>query len=277
VAEGNAAEVISTEGNEGTEGGQPSGNEGQGDGTATGGSAENTENAGTNNQPDGGEDENLAVEGEDGKKYIPYEAFKARIDALTAKKYGSRETFLEALDKDPDFAKTVAEKLNGGASATPSKESGEPTPFEKFLAPLPPQHQAHYRGMIGAVAQEFEGYVNEYVKEQLGPIMDYIGKSKVENFARQNKDFGKYQKSVETIMREGRAKSIEDAFILASYEDRIKNVRQAGAKEEQERRQKIVRAPVGGRSAGGAVTKDGKVLDRRAALLKAAEEAGYTD
>ena len=222
------------------------------------------------------------VEGEDGKKYVPYEAFKARIDKLTAQKHESGEahSLLEAIKNDPAVRKEFMESLQSGEeSAASSKETDGPTPFEEFLAPLPPEHQAHYRNMGKAMASEFESYVENRIQQVLGehikPIMSHIGAEKLRNFSQSNKDFNKYQGKVKEIMESGRAKSIEDAYILASHEDKLKAVKTVGAKEEQERRQKMSRNSFSGKNIGGSSVK-GKA-DLKSALSKAALEHGYTE
>lgn len=216
------------------------------------------------------------VTGPDGKKYIPEEAFNARIAKLTAQKNDAR-SLLESIKNDPTVRKEFLDSLNiGDQSGKSSEESDEPTPFEKFLAPLQPEHQAHYRNMASAMAQEFTGYVQDYVKEQLAPLMSWVGEEKLNRFAATQKDFGKYEKQVAKLMQEGRVRNVEDAYKIASFEDKMKSVFNAGQKEEVERRNKLNRMPSAGQNSGGVNTKNGKPFGLREALLKAGAEHGYT-
>ncbi len=219
------------------------------------------------------------VKGEDGQEYIPRKAFEARLAKLTAQKNEGQTAreLLESIKNDPVVRKEFMESLNIGESRTnSSEESNEPTPFEKFLAPLPQEHQAHYRNMGQAFADEFKPFVESYVKEQLGPIMGWIGQEKLRNFSQTNKDFGKYERDVAKIMQEGRARSVEDAYKLASFEDKMKSVFNAGQKGESERRNKIASVPSSGRNSGGVTVKGNKPMSLRDALNKAGQELGYT-
>lgn len=230
---------------------------------------------------DGAADEGTAdndgfVTGPDGKKYIPEEAFNARISKLTAQKNEARE-LLETIKNDPNVRKEFLESLNiGDQSGKSSEDSEEPTPFESFLAPLPQEHQAHYRNMAQAMASEFTGYVQNYVKEQLAPLMGWVGEEKLSRFASTQKDFGKYEKQVSKIMQEGRARNVEDAYKLASFEDKIKSVYSAGQKEEVERRNKLNRMPSAGQNSGGVNTRNSKPMTLRESLERAGQQHGYT-
>lgn len=253
----------------------------------------NTSDGGVQNTPDDGSqgsaqdgavDEGNTddgfVTGPDGKKYIPQEAFDARIAKLTAQKNDAR-SLLESIKNDPNVRKEFLESLNiGEQSGNSSEDSDEPTPFEQFLAPLPQEHQAHYRNMAQAMATEFTGYVqtmlDQFKKENLTPLMTYVGQEKLKSFAATNKDFNKYERQIAKIMDEGRAKSVEDAYKLASFEDKMKSVFSAGQKEELERRNKLNRTPSAGQNSGGVNTRNSKPFSLREALNKAGMEHGYT-
>lgn len=216
------------------------------------------------------------ITGDDGKQYIPKEAFDARIAKLSAQKNEARE-ILETIKNDPTVRKEFLESLNvGDLSGKSSEDSEEPTPFEQFLAPLPQEHQAHYRNMAQSMASEFTSFVQKHVKEQLGPIMRWMGEEKVNRFSQTNKDFGKYQQTVAKIMESGRATNVEDAYRLASFDDKIKGVFNAGQREEVERRNKIQRTPSAGQNSGGANTRNNKPMSLRESLNKAGAEFGYT-
>lgn len=272
-------------------------NSGSDGGTGIEASNDNVQDSGTQNVSEQGsenQDQNVSgdegeqdefIKDEDGNEYIPRKAFEARLAKLTAQKHdtgNARDVVLEALRSDPTFKKEFMDSLNiGGESAASSEESNEPSPFETFVAPLPKEHQAFYRGFAGAMASEVESYfksqLDAFKKEMIDPIKAHIGQEKLNNFAKSNKDFGKYQAKVAELMDSGRAKNVEDAFILASHADRIKQVHNAGAKEEQDRRQKLARAPIAGRGmSGGNQTRGNSKMGLREALEKAGAEMGYT-
>lgn len=236
----------------------------------------------TGNEGNVGSDEDGVVTDDQGRKYIPYEAFQARIDKLSAQKNETRD-LLESIKNDPNIRKQFLESLNIGEQPRDSSdEANEPTPFEQFLAPLPQDHQAHYRNMAQAMAQEFsayaEGLLEAFKKEHLSPIMSWIGEEKVNRFSQTNKDFGKYQQNIMKIMQEGRARTVEDAYKLASFEDKMKSTFSAGKKEEVDRRSKLNRAPItGSNNSGGGNTRNGKPMSLRDALAKAGADNGYTD
>lgn len=216
------------------------------------------------------------VKDEDGNEYIPRKAFEERLAKLTQQKHDARTQVLESLRSDPTFKKEFMDSLNlGGESAASSQESNEPSPFEQFLAPLPKEHQEHYRGFGKAIGAEFTPFVQQEIQKALAPIMAHIGEEKLRTFSQTNKDFGKYQENVRKIMSDGRAKTLEDAYILASHEDRLKAVHNAGAKEEVERRKKMASAPFN-RSAGGGKASGPSKFGLREALQKAGQELGYT-
>jgi hypothetical protein len=241
--------------------------------------AKSTETSEQNVQDNEGEQE--FIKDEEGNEYIPRKAFEARIAKLTQQKHDARQQVLESLRSDPTFKKEFMESLNlGDNRAESSEDTDEPTPFEKFVSPLPQEHQSFYRNMAGAIAQEFEGYLegvlDKFKQEHISPIMGWIGEEKVKTFSAANKDYAKYQSKIYDIMKNGRAKSIEDAYVLASYEDKMKGAQNVGAKGEAERRDKLTRTPISKSSAGGMATRNGKPFGLREALEKAGAELGYT-
>lgn len=277
-----AEETQVASGNDGSqmESGQTSEVDTQDNAAQTSAAGDGSQTSGQDSTGDEGNDQDGIVTDENGKKFWPEEAVMARINKLTSQKHNADAELLEAIKTNPDIRKKFQEALQlGEESATSSEESEGPTPFEQFLAPLPQEHQAHYRGLFGAFAKELEGYMEQQLEsfksQHVAPLMSWVGQEKVRSFAQTNKDFPRYQSQVRDILEAGRAKSVEDAFILASYGDRMKGAQAAGAKQEANRQTKISRASITSRSAGGSSTKTQPVTLREA-LEQANKDIGYT-
>lgn len=224
-------------------------------------------------------DENLFVTDNEGKKYIPEEAFKARLAKLTAQKHEGAEAkaFLDSIRTDPVVREEFLKSLNLEASRSdPSKGAEEPSSFDKFIAPLPKEHQEFYRGFMQAISPVFESYMEKRFKEQLGPVMSFIGEQRVKSFAQSNPGYAKYEKTVAELISSGRARTLEDAYKIASFDDRLKGASSAGAKAESERRNKQTRAPIGGPSRSSIQVKGKSPDSLKEAIALAAVETGYT-
>lgn len=275
----NMAEIVEGTDSSGTNDGQVSNdnntqngatgntNTGAVDGSQAG---DNTVAGDEGNDPDSG-----VVTDDNGKKFWPEEAVMARIAKLTSQKHNAEAELLESIKTNPEIRKKLQDALQiGEESATSSEESEGPTPFEEFLAPLPSEHQAVYRNMGKAMASEFESYVQDSLKEALAPIMNWIGESKLNQFSQTNKDFDKYKGQIQEIMSNGRAKTVEDAYKIATYEDKLRGVSASGARQEADRQKKMSAAPVAGRNSGGGNLKTG-VKSLSDALERAGRETGY--
>jgi len=245
------------------------------DGAANNAAAEGAQGAGETGAEEGGDGEDLTVTDDvTGKKYWPEEAALARINKLTAQVKAAREEAMEALRKDPEFQKQLMAQAKGAEDVSASAGEGEPSPFEQFLAPLPKEHQAHYRAFGQAMAAEVQTFVNQALEQAIGPIKSWMGEQKVQSFAQKTGDYPKYQKQIEKIMAEGRASSIEDAYRLASWDDKIKAAQNAGARDEASRQKKLSAFP-SSKATGGVNVKQ-KANSLRDALLRAGQEHGYT-
>lgn len=244
-------------------------------GTGESGSSEGQAQSGGGESSGVGDEGNESfIKGDDGKDYIPREAFEARIAKLTSQKNEARG-LLDSLRNDPVIRKEFLESLNlEEKRPISSNEHQEPTAFDKWIAPLPPEHQAHYKGLVEAIAPQFEDYVQAQIAEVMKPITSWIGEQKVSGFAKSNPDFAKYERTVAKIVMDGRAKSIEDAYKIASYEDRLKNVAGSGAKAEATRRDKLNRTPIAGKSQTSVQIAPKKPNGLKGALEKAWADMG---
>lgn len=252
---------------------------------ATGGDSE-AAGQGENNQdiPSSGKDgeEPEFVTDENGNKFVPFEAFKARIDKLTAQKSAARNEVLEGLKSDPDFRNQMLAELkgapNGEVSASnnasgEADESVDTHELDEWLGGLPPEHQSHYTGMLKAYTPALMRHLDRAIAKATEPLMRAYGEQKVNEFKAKNKDFPQYQRDMEKIMGSGRARSIEDAYILASHESRLKAANAAGARGEAGRQEKLRSIP--SNKGSGGISVKGKPATLAEALKRAAEETGY--
>lgn len=246
-----------------------------------GGSSESPTNGsqpGGSNAPgnEGNEDSDPFVKGDDGKEYIPREAFEARINKLSAQKNDAR-TLLESIRTDPVIRQEFMDSLNlGEARTTSSTEPTEPTEFDNWLAPLQPEYQAHYKGLIGAIAPQFEKFVTDQLEKALAPVRSWIGESKVEGFSKANPDFSNYRNEISQIIQSGRAKTLEDAYKIVTFDKKMKSVMSANDKSESDRRNKLARSPVMGRGGNAIPTNGTKPKSLRNAIESAANQIGWS-
>ena len=229
---------------------------------------------GTNNDPSAtGEQEVEFVKGDDGNDYIPRKAFEERMAKMAAQKHDAWSSLLEAAKNDPNRLQELKQTLGLEAQAASEPEPKEASAFDNWLAPLPPEHQAHYRGFAQSIASEFENYVEQRLEKAMQPVLSFIGKQEVKGFETINKDFGKYKTQIQDLLQNGRAKNLEDAYILASYTDKLKSVSSATSNANNMRKTKM-NAPLNtGR--GDIRTSDKKVSSLREAINLAAKETGY--
>lgn len=239
----------------------------------------------------GKDDDIQAVEGEDGKKYVPYDAFMARINALTKQKHAASDpsAFVETLKNNPEAKQKFLEALGieskeaGDVDSEEGAEdkSGEPevryAEAEQFLGSLTqPEHKAFYTNMMQSMIVGMErntaSYVQSEIQKALKPLMRHIGSVAVDGFSQKAKDFPKYKAEVEKLMRNNSSMTIEQAYKLASYDDLVK--RQAAGAPPAQNRQKLKKVPIAGRnnSTNGAATDEVDSLDD--ALKSATRELG---
>lgn len=179
----------------------------------------------TNSPPESGEQAEEFVKDEEGNEYIPRKAFEERIKKLAAQKNDAKSTFLESLRNDPaalaEFKKAIGIESQD-AEPKSSPQTPTETKFQKFLAPLSPQLQAHYMGFVESIAEQFEDYVSSELDKRINPILSHIGESKVNSFKQMTSDYDRYAPKIRELLETGAVKSLEDAYKLASYEDKIK-------------------------------------------------------
>ena len=219
-------------------------------------------------------DEDAFIKDENGKEFISKEAFEKRVAKLSAQKNDAR-SLLESIRTDPLIREEFIKSLNQeGQRASSSNDEVEPSTFDKWVSPFPPEHQAHYRGLMEAISPIFEKFVKSELDRAIKPVMSWIGESRVKSFASENKDYAKYEPKIAEIMSSGRAKTLEDAYKIASYETRLKSVTQAGAKQEAFRREKA-RTPFGGKGQQTFRTEGKKPDNLKDSIRKAAEQVGW--
>lgn len=274
------ADMEQTGGSEGQENTEIPDANGQGANTGDNSSAGSDAGTGEEGSQEGQEDgdEVSFIKDDAGKEFISREAFEKRIATLTKQKHegGEARALLESIRTDPLIQKEFIKSLNlEEQRASSPNEANEPNSFEKFIAPLPPEYQAHYRGFMESISPIFESFVKSEMDKAIKPIMSWIGESRVKSFASENKDYAKYEPKIAEIMSSGRAKTLEDAYKIASYETRLKSVSQAGAKAEASRQDKLNRTPFAGKGQPTLRTQGKKPDSLKESLQKAAEQIGW--
>lgn len=244
-------------------------------GSSNDGSSESTET----NVGEGEDNDQIVAETDEGKRIVA--AFEKRIAKLVAQR-NSAESFLEAVKSDPNVRREFLESLKdeaGEASATSSEAVQEPDELDNFVAAIPNEHRPHYQTMFGALGARFEKVLEArekaFYEKAIKPIMSWIGSEKLERFSQTNKDFAKYRKEAERLISEGRVHSLEDAYKILSYEDKIKGASNKGAKDEQSRRESVTRQNFSQRNSGGTSNTSSKVNTLRDSIRKAVVETGY--
>lgn len=248
------------------------------DTTETGNTSESEVNEGT----EGGEetppedDDTIVAETDEGKRIVS--AFQKRIDKLVSERNSSRQ-LLESLKNDPvarqEFLDGLGIKPTGDNTKEEVQESDD---LDTFVGALDEKARPHYETMFGALGARFERILNQrlenLIAKEIEPIKLSLGQNKLEQFEKSNPDFAKYRVQAESIMRDGRAKRLEDAYILASHEAKFKAAKQLGAQGEAERRKKINTRPnpKGNSNLNG---KSNESLGLMESIKKAASQTGY--
>jgi len=178
---------------------------------------------------------------QDGKKYVSAEGIQKRIDKLVAERNDARG-LIDNLKNDPDARQKFVEALGDSLPTKDSspKEPNEPSPTEKWLSNIGDKdHKSFYTGQMAAIGEELEAFIEKKFEEKLNPIMSHIGETKLSTFSAGVKDFGKYEVAVSKRMRNTPGLTVEDAYKLESYNDKVKSSRLAGQKSETTRKQKL--------------------------------------
>lgn len=228
---------------------------------STEGTQEQQQNDGDANAAENASAEADLVEGNDGKKYLPYEKFQ-QMNERMKKDRDDAAAFLETLKNDPAARNEFLgqpEKSNATGAKEGSESGLKPPAFQKFLqeSGMEPAVQQHYQAVFGAFAEE----MSEFVKEQMAPIMAHIGANQLEKLEAKIPDFGAYKDKVAKIMQEkGPQISAEDAYKLASYDDRFKKGVSTGVNQSKAHGDKMSKNPIQKHGGGNApVSKPQKI------------------
>lgn len=206
------------------------------------------------------EDNLEVIDGGDGKKYIPMDAFEKRLASEVSKRK-TLESVVEGIKNDPMLRQQFLDTMNEGKDvATPSQPTPqEPTLYDQFLGALPtPEAKNYTSGLVRAIAPQFEQFVQTEIaaaiKQHVTPLMAAYGETALQSFYQKNPTASKYEGKIANIMRSKPGTTVEDAYKLAAFDDIVKGVRTTGAKEEQKRQQTFKRTPVTGPKTGGVGT-----------------------
>lgn len=242
----------------------------QGAGAETAPASSGTEQA--PRESDSGEQAQEFVKDEEGNEYIPRKAFEARLAKMAEQKNTAYTSLLETLRNDPMARQQFMEAM--GANTAPQAPAQSPTTpkpslLKDWMAPLPPEHQAHYDGLVKGIMADVNEQIASAINKAIEPILSHVGSEKVKSFSQINKDFNKYQETVYNLMQSRRVSNLEDAYKIASYDDKIKGATASKPSTPP------AKAPIQGsqRSPMGIKSKGPGGL--RAALERAAQETGY--
>lgn len=189
------------------------------------------------------------VKDDEGNEYIPRKAFEARIAKLTAQKHDAVGQLLEAVNSSPEAKQKILEALgvSGSADSEQADDTGAPenSPFLQYLEKsVSKEYHDHYKGMADALYAEITPRMQKMYMDALKPVLSYIGKQQVDNFEKSVPDYGKYAPKIQEMVASGRAKTLQDAYILASHDDKIKGVGASAVKSEKARVQKLASSPI---------------------------------
>jgi hypothetical protein len=208
-----------------------------------------------------GEPKLEVVKDGEGKEWIPKAAFQGRVDALTARNKALEEKadVLNRLDSDPEFREQFIAKLQEGLKEKAGSEDPEaeqrPSPFFEWLEKTvgqSPEHKAFYTDYAQAIAGEFQmelqrrDEIIEGLKRDVAAVKRYVGDTEVKSFSQQFSDFPKYQPAVTKLMKEHPTLTLKEAYVLASHEDRLK---QMNSGKNAQNRTKLGNTPVAGKGA----------------------------
>jgi hypothetical protein len=231
-----------------------------------------------------GEVEQDFILDENGQKLYPEgklnKIVQARLAKMAEQKNAAIRDTQEALRNDPVALKQFLADLGVEAPASADQKAEDPmesNAFDSFLAShVPAEHHAHYKALNESLSATIMPHVQALLEEKIGPMLQFIGKQEVKSFASQHPDYQKYSGKIQELVRSGRAKTLEDAYKLVAWEDKMKGAGAAAVKSEQERKSKLAGTPMR-RSPGVPGASKPKYTNFREALERKAQQLGMTD
>lgn len=226
-----------------------------------------------------GDQEVEIVEDADGKKHVPYEAFKARMDKMAAQKHEAVEKFLESATSNPEVKQQLLQALGmQGKEDVPAsettKEAEGPSLFDSFLQKgVQPELHEHYRGLAESMYGTMMPHIEQKIQQAIAPLLSVVGQQHVDKFSASHPDFTQHKPEIMKIMNSGRAKNISDAYILATHEKKIKGAGASALAQEKARKESLAKNPM--RRTQGAPTTQRKPGSLREAFEQAGQETGY--
>ncbi len=223
--------------------------------------------------PEANESSEEFVKDDEGNEYIPRKAFEARLAKMAEQKHNAQASFIESIKSDPAVRQEFMQAL--GIQPQAAQPEADPTPkepsaFDQWAASLPAEHQAHYRGLKDSFMAEVKSEMQAALDAVVSPILSHIGSEKISTFAKTNPDYDRYAPIVKEIILSGRAKNVEDAYILASHKDKIKGVSAAA-----NTRPATPKPPVKGVNPNPQATKSTGRRSLHDTIMQSAKEIGY--
>lgn len=228
---------------------------------------------------EGGEQEGESefVKDDQGNEFIPRAAFEARLAKMAEQKHNAIGQFVESLRSNPEAKQQVLEALGVKSDATGSQSpeaAPETSQFETWMQQnVQPEYHAHYKQMADAMYQTIMPHIREMYQSELKPILSVLGKQEVQKFATAHPDYGQYKDKINQLITSGRAKSLEDAYKIVAWDNKMKGAGAAALSSENARKAKLANSPI--RRAQSSPAGRQKPGSLREAFEQSAREIGY--
>ncbi|MCO5759884.1 MAG: hypothetical protein NHG36_00010 [Chromatiaceae bacterium] len=198
-----------------------------------------------------GDQEEGIVTDEAGNKFIPHDRVEkiiaARLAKMAEQKNAAVSDVIEAGRADPGVRKQILEAFGVQEAAASEQVPEEPevSEFDSFLeSNVPKDHHAHYKAFFDAMDRSIERKLRASLESAVSPILQHIGRSETQRFAKEHKDYDRYAGKIQEAIRSGRAKTLEDAYRLVSYDDHMRGAGASAIKSEADRKAKLAGTPI---------------------------------
>jgi len=124
-----------------------------------------------------------------------------------------------------------------------------------------------------AIGETLLPQLQAMVEERLGPMVSYIGKQEVNSFVSSHPDAKGYLPELQKLVSSGRARSLQDAYAIASFGKKVQGAGAAAIKANAARQVKVNATPVRG-AVGNQVDTTGQPKTFREALAMAQKRIG---
>lgn len=229
-------------------------------------------------EPSVKEDDLGVVKDEEGREYIPKEAFDKRLSSEVGKRKEAQE-LLESLRNDPDIRQQFLETIKETEKeTTPTKEKivdvPETSAWKKFVATYPEDQRDGLVTFAQALSSEIEPYVQAKINEAVAPLVSAYGKTELDTFLQKVPEAKNYLPQMHSYMKKHPTVSHIDAYKQVAFDDMFKKGKAVQKKESQIRQQKILKTPVT-KEGNAAIVKSKANKSIEDGIAEALDEAGF--